>query len=122
VYARTSTGPSSRVCLLGNNCTNTLLVFVSVVSHSRSLSLNAPLVSSVKFHIIAERLSSSTQSSITHRKSKEYQSTAIMAGKEATVYILDLGASMDRKRHGRDHTDLEWALDYVWDKITTTVC
>jgi hypothetical protein len=45
-----------------------------------------------------------------------------MAGKEATVYILDLGASMGRKRHGRDHTDLEWALDYVWDKITTTVC
>ena len=45
-----------------------------------------------------------------------------MAGKEATVYILDLGASMGRKRRGRDHTDLDWALDYVWDKITTTVC
>ncbi|KAH6633693.1 ATP-dependent DNA helicase-like protein II [Boeremia exigua] len=45
-----------------------------------------------------------------------------MAGKEATIYILDLGASMGRKRHGRDHTDLDWALDYVWDKITTTVC
>lgn len=44
-----------------------------------------------------------------------------MAGKEATVYILDLGASMGRKRRGRDHTDLDWALDYVWDKITTTV-
>lgn len=45
-----------------------------------------------------------------------------MAGKEATVYIVDLGASMGQKRHGRDHTDLDWALDYVWDKITTTVC
>ncbi|KAJ8110149.1 hypothetical protein OPT61_g6930 [Boeremia exigua] len=44
-----------------------------------------------------------------------------MAGKEATVYIVDLGASMGQRRHSRDHTDLEWALDYVWDKITTTV-
>ncbi|KAF2686188.1 ATP-dependent DNA helicase-like protein II [Lentithecium fluviatile CBS 122367] len=44
-----------------------------------------------------------------------------MAGKEATVYILDLGETMGEKRHGRDMTDLEWALEYVWDKITTTV-
>jgi ATP-dependent DNA helicase 2 subunit 2 len=45
-----------------------------------------------------------------------------MAGKESTVYIVDLGRSMGEKRHSRDHTDLDWALDYVWDKITTTVC
>ncbi|KAG9190954.1 hypothetical protein G6011_09042 [Alternaria panax] len=44
-----------------------------------------------------------------------------MAGKEATVYILDLGRSMGEKRHGRDQTDLDWALEYVWDKITSTV-
>ena len=44
-----------------------------------------------------------------------------MAAKEATVYILDLGRSMSEKRHGRDQTDLDWALEYVWDKITTTV-
>ncbi|KAF1919022.1 ATP-dependent DNA helicase II subunit 2 [Ampelomyces quisqualis] len=44
-----------------------------------------------------------------------------MAGKEATVYILDLGQSMGAKRHGRDQTDLDWALEYVWDKITNTV-
>ena len=44
-----------------------------------------------------------------------------MAGKEATVYILDLGESMGEKRHGRDKTDLEWALEYAWDKVTTTV-
>jgi hypothetical protein len=44
-----------------------------------------------------------------------------MAGKEAAVYILDLGRSMGEKRHGRDQTDLDWALEYVWDKITTTV-
>lgn len=46
---------------------------------------------------------------------------AKMAGKEATIYILDLGSSMGKKRHGREHTDLDWALEYVWDKITTTV-
>jgi ATP-dependent DNA helicase 2 subunit 2 len=44
-----------------------------------------------------------------------------MAGKEATIYILDLGRSMGEKRHGRDRTDLDWALEYVWDKITNTV-
>ncbi|KAH6212758.1 ATP-dependent DNA helicase II subunit 2 [Parastagonospora nodorum] len=44
-----------------------------------------------------------------------------MAGKEATVYILDLGKSMGEKRHGRYQTDLDWALEYVWDKITNTV-
>lgn len=47
---------------------------------------------------------------------------ANMAGKEATVYVVDLGASMGKRRHGRENTDLDWALDYVWDKITTTVC
>ena len=45
-----------------------------------------------------------------------------MAGKEATVYILDLGQTMAEMRHGRSQTDLEWSLEYVWDKITTTVC
>ena len=44
-----------------------------------------------------------------------------MAQKEATVYILDLGRSMGEKDHGRSKTNLEWAMDYVWDKITTTV-
>lgn len=44
-----------------------------------------------------------------------------MAGKEATVFILDLGQSMGVKRYDRDQSDLDWALDYVWDKITTTV-
>jgi hypothetical protein len=44
-----------------------------------------------------------------------------MAGKEATIYILDLGKSMSEKRHGRQQSDLDWALEYVWDKITNTV-
>ncbi|KAJ9221879.1 hypothetical protein DTO027B5_4632 [Paecilomyces variotii] len=44
-----------------------------------------------------------------------------MADKEATVYIVDVGKSMGRKRNGRDLSDLDWAMQYVWDKITTTV-
>lgn len=45
-----------------------------------------------------------------------------MAEKEATVYIVDVGRSMGERHHGRPVTDLEWAMQYVWDKITTTVC
>ena len=44
-----------------------------------------------------------------------------MAQKEATVYIVDVGKSMGQKRNGREVTDLDWALTYIWDKITTTV-
>ncbi|KAI9775918.1 MAG: ATP-dependent DNA helicase II subunit 2 [Geoglossum umbratile] len=44
-----------------------------------------------------------------------------MAGKEATVFIVDLGRSMGEKHSGRDETDLDWAMRYVWDKITTVV-
>jgi hypothetical protein len=46
----------------------------------------------------------------------------IMAEKEATVYIVDMGKSMGERHHGRSVTDLEWAMQYVWDKITSTVC
>lgn len=44
-----------------------------------------------------------------------------MADKEATVYIVDVGSSMGKKRNGREETDLDWAMQYVWDKITSTV-
>lgn len=44
-----------------------------------------------------------------------------MADKEATLYVVDLGESMGRKQHGRAESDLEWAMTYVWEKITTTV-
>lgn len=44
-----------------------------------------------------------------------------MAGKEATVYIVDVGQSMGERKHGRTQTNLDWALEYVWDKITSTV-
>lgn len=44
-----------------------------------------------------------------------------MADKEATVYIVDVGRSMGRKHQGRKETNFDWAMRYVWDKITTTV-
>lgn len=45
-----------------------------------------------------------------------------MADKEATVYVVDVGKSMNEKRHGRGETDLHWGMRYVWDKLATTVC
>lgn len=44
-----------------------------------------------------------------------------MAEKQASVYVVDLGRSMGRKHNGRAETDLEYAMQYVWDKITSTV-
>ncbi|KAK1147444.1 ATP-dependent DNA helicase yku80 [Aspergillus melleus] len=44
-----------------------------------------------------------------------------MADKEATVYIVDVGKSMGERRHGRSVTDLEWSMQYVWERITGTV-
>ncbi|EQL02716.1 hypothetical protein G6O67_003177 [Ophiocordyceps sinensis] len=44
-----------------------------------------------------------------------------MAGKEATVFILDLGASMGETNGGRNETNLDWSMRYVWDKITDIV-
>ena len=41
--------------------------------------------------------------------------------KEATIYVVDLARSMGQKRSGRSQSDLDWALQYVWDKITNTV-
>lgn len=44
-----------------------------------------------------------------------------MAGKEATVYIVDCGSTMGERSNGRTETNLDWALEYVWDKITSTI-
>lgn len=44
-----------------------------------------------------------------------------MADKEAFVYIIDVGRSMGEKRNERTESDLDWAMRYVWDRITTTV-
>lgn len=44
-----------------------------------------------------------------------------MADKEATVYIIDLGHSMSEKHSGRNESNLDFSMRYVWDKISTTV-
>ncbi|EMD00539.1 hypothetical protein BAUCODRAFT_172807 [Baudoinia panamericana UAMH 10762] len=44
-----------------------------------------------------------------------------MASKEATVYIVDCGMTMGETSHGRAQTNLDWALEYVWDRITATI-
>lgn len=44
----------------------------------------------------------------------------IMADKEASIYIVDLGSTMANCNNGRTESDLDWSLRYVWDKITTT--
>jgi ATP-dependent DNA helicase 2 subunit 2 len=44
-----------------------------------------------------------------------------MADKQATVYIIDLGRSMGQKHNGRDESDLDYGMRYVWNKITSTL-
>ncbi|TFB05911.1 ATP-dependent DNA helicase II subunit 2 [Trichoderma ghanense] len=44
-----------------------------------------------------------------------------MADKEATVFIIDLGASMAAVNGGREESDLDWSMNYVWDKISNVV-
>ncbi|KAK8035967.1 ATP-dependent DNA helicase II subunit 2 [Apiospora marii] len=44
-----------------------------------------------------------------------------MADKEATVYIVDLGSSMADCHNGRIEPDMNWSMQYVWDRISTTV-
>ena len=45
----------------------------------------------------------------------------IMAEKEASVFIIDLGQSMGRQRHGREQSDLDYSLRYFYDKVTNIV-
>lgn len=45
-----------------------------------------------------------------------------MADKEATVYIVDVGSTMREKCNGRKESSLDWAMNYVWENITSTVC
>jgi ATP-dependent DNA helicase 2 subunit 2 len=44
-----------------------------------------------------------------------------MSDKEATVYIVDISRSMGKAHQNRPLSDLDWSLQWVWDKITTTV-
>lgn len=40
-----------------------------------------------------------------------------MASKEATVYIIDQGATTAASRNGRDESDLDYLMRYVWGKL-----
>ncbi|KAM3077292.1 ATP-dependent DNA helicase yku80 [Clarireedia jacksonii] len=44
-----------------------------------------------------------------------------MTDKQATVYVVDVGKSLGECHNGRTETDLEYAMRYVWDKITLTM-
>jgi len=44
-----------------------------------------------------------------------------MASKEATIFVVDLSKSMGKLHHARDQSDLNWSLQYLWDKITDIV-
>ncbi|KAL3423672.1 ku family dna [Phlyctema vagabunda] len=43
-----------------------------------------------------------------------------MADKQATIYIVDQGLTTGECHNGRVETDLDYAMRYVWDKLTTT--
>jgi ATP-dependent DNA helicase 2 subunit 2 len=44
-----------------------------------------------------------------------------MAEKEAIVFVVDLGSSMGNCNGGRMQSDLDWSMQWVWDKITTII-
>ena len=44
-----------------------------------------------------------------------------MSTKEATVFIIDVGKSMSEHHGGRDESDLQWAMKYIWDRITNLI-
>ncbi|QIW95599.1 hypothetical protein AMS68_001117 [Peltaster fructicola] len=44
-----------------------------------------------------------------------------MAAKEATIYIVDVGATMQERGANRTESNFNWAMNYVWDKLTTTI-
>ncbi|TVY78109.1 ATP-dependent DNA helicase II subunit [Lachnellula suecica] len=42
-------------------------------------------------------------------------------GKEATIYIVDVGETTGDCHNGRTESDLDYGMQYVWDKIATTL-
>jgi ATP-dependent DNA helicase 2 subunit 2 len=40
-----------------------------------------------------------------------------MAEKEATVFLIDMGRPMGAQHQGRSQNDLDWSMQYVWDRI-----
>ncbi|CZT02065.1 related to ATP-dependent DNA helicase II, 80 kDa subunit (KU autoantigen protein P86) [Rhynchosporium agropyri] len=41
--------------------------------------------------------------------------------KEATIYVLDLGSTIGDCHNGRTISDLDYGMEYVWDKIATVM-
>lgn len=56
----------------------------------------------------------------TNCPSRTHQYLGIMADKEASVYIVDVGSTMGDCHNGRTESDLDWSMQFVWDKIATT--
>jgi ATP-dependent DNA helicase 2 subunit 2 len=44
-----------------------------------------------------------------------------MADKEATIFVIDMGESIGEVRQGREQSDLDWSMQYVWDRIMPKV-
>lgn len=44
-----------------------------------------------------------------------------MSNKEATVYIINVGKSMGLRHNGRELSDLEYGMMYVWDSLTRLI-
>lgn len=44
-----------------------------------------------------------------------------MAGKAATVYLIDVGNDMGQKHNGRSESDLDYGMNYIWDKVAGTL-
>jgi len=42
-----------------------------------------------------------------------------MASKKAYVFVLDLGSTLGDCHNGRSITDLDWGMQWVWDKMAT---
>jgi ATP-dependent DNA helicase 2 subunit 2 len=44
-----------------------------------------------------------------------------MATKEATIFIVDVGSTTAECHNGRIESDLDYGMQYVWDKIAATL-
>lgn len=44
-----------------------------------------------------------------------------MAGKSATIYVIDLGASTEDCHNGRIESDLDFGMQYIWDKMSDSM-
>lgn len=44
-----------------------------------------------------------------------------MSNKEATVYVINVGKSMGVRHNGREVSDLEYAMSYVWDSLARLI-